>query len=176
MIVSEQQAFLPPNNGTCACLNQNLTYTCVVDGAGTTVWSGTSFACPTQDDMEVTLRHSSFNEGTAFGQCNEGSVTVQAVNVTANRFYTSELIANVTNELDGSNVSCLLSSGRGRITVGGARIIVARGNYNGITIVNVFEYVMDQLGGWHKYTLIFSGKKPVSYIHVVVRSFCTCIA
>ena len=147
MIVSEQQAFLPPNNGTCACLNQNLTYTCVVDGPGATVWSGTSFACPTQDDMEVTLRHSSFIEGTAFGLCNEGRVTVQAVNVTANRYYTSELIANITNGLNGSDISCLLDSG-GRSTVGSAQIIVITGTI--IITDNVFEYVVMifDFGSW----------------------------
>ena len=97
-------------------------------GAGSTVWSGTAFDCPSTSS-EITLRHSQFSSNQAFGICNNGEIVGRGIGVT-NNCYTSQLNVTVREGFNNKSVQCVQNSNQGTIEVGQSLLSIASGKYN----------------------------------------------
>ena len=83
---------------------------CTITGGGATVWQGTIFdGCQNE---KIILRHSGFTLGIVVQEsCGmRGLVVVRSLSV-ASRSYTSQLLVNITEELNGKTIECANESG-----------------------------------------------------------------
>ena len=92
----------------CVCPGDILTYECTVEGAGSTIWTGSAFTCSASRN-EISLLHNRFSstEGD-YGSCNNEAIVARSlgVNVEGN-LYTSQLNVTVTAEIAGMTIMCL---------------------------------------------------------------------
>ena len=91
---------------SCICLNGDISYTCVVNGPGFTIWRGSAFECSAQLNR-ILLRHASFESGT-MGLCNDGAIVGRSLAV-SDGVYTSQLTVSVTSNLIGRIIECSYS-------------------------------------------------------------------
>ena len=91
---------------SCTCLNSDVTYTCVVDGLGFTIWQGSAFDCTAQLNR-ILLCHTLFESGT-MGLCNGGDIVGRSLGVSGS-VYTSQLTVSVTSNLIGRMIECAYS-------------------------------------------------------------------
>ena len=92
-----------PANVSCACPGEVLTFVCIINEGGTTLWTGTAFSC---NSNEILLRHSQFSEsGGTSGSCNNGAISGQSIGVT-DGCYSSELDVTVSPNLNGRTILC----------------------------------------------------------------------
>ena len=100
-------------------------YNCTVAaGEGSTVWTGSAFDCPGTNDSIILRHHEFFTDSTtAYGTCNNGSITGRGVSVNGDCF-TSQLYIgfSVTLDLVGENVICIYKNGSQELIVGNATI------------------------------------------------------
>lgn len=108
----------------CVCPGHNLRYECTVVGEGTTVWQGSAFSCPSIND--ISLRHTKFRTQTAFGECNNGSISGRGVSVIGNS-YTSQLNVTVSSNLSGKTVECVYDDGLTTTTIGNSSMLITSG-------------------------------------------------
>ena len=96
-------ALQSPPNVNCTCPGEVLTFTCIINEGGTTLWTGTAFSCNLN---EILLRHSQFSvPGGTSGSCNNGAITGRSIGVT-NGCYSSELNVTVSPNLNGRTILC----------------------------------------------------------------------
>ena len=108
---------------SCICTGDVLTYECDIVGPGTTVWKGTGFEnCPSQGD-QILLPHILFMDGTASGECNDGSVLAKGIEVTNGQCYGSQLNITVSNHFNNMNVTCVYVATNGTQRVIGSSTI-----------------------------------------------------
>ena len=93
--------------GSYLCHEGILIFSCRVDGGITTVWKGSIFNCPGNQN-EITLRHSEFDNGVAeaTGSCNDGNIVAYNIDVT-NGIYSSQLNVTVSPEMHNETVECI---------------------------------------------------------------------
>ena len=92
---------------------------CTITGGGATVWQGTIFdGCRNE---KITLRHSAFISGIVLQEsCGmRGPVVGRSVSV-AGGSYTSQLLVNISEDLNGKTIECANKSGQ---IVGSKQII-----------------------------------------------------
>ena len=120
---SVESQFESPPNATCACPNEVLTYTCIVDGGNVTIWRGSAFDC---DRNEIILHHRDFSNRT-LGKCNDGAIQGESVTVDGNH-YTSRLNVTVHKGLNNKIITCssdlMQNIGKSEIKLAG-KIIIA---------------------------------------------------
>ena len=126
-ILSANNELQVPDNATCACPGEVLTYTCSVIGGGNTVWNGTAFNCGSGGTNEISLRHTQFNlsEG-ATGSCNNDAIMAQSIGV-VNICYMSQLTVRVSTTLNDRSIQCTHDSSTGLIAIGSDVIAVVTG-------------------------------------------------
>ena len=84
---------------------------CTITGGGATVWQGTIFdGCQNE---KITLRHSGFTSGTVIQEsCGmRGPVVGCSVSV-AGGSYISQLLINITEELNNKTIECANENGQ----------------------------------------------------------------
>ena len=84
---------------------------CTITDGGATVWQGTIFdGC--QND-KITLRHSVFTSGKVIQEScgTRGPVVGHSVSV-VNGSYTSRLLVNISEDLNGKTIECTNESGQ----------------------------------------------------------------
>ena len=95
------------------CPRDTVVYQCTVCGAGATVWSGSLFACVGD---KIILRHHQFRNGSASGECNNGTVIAQSTGVVSTDAnsslsvrdcYSSQLNISTNIDMDNKTVTCL---------------------------------------------------------------------
>ena len=107
----------------CACPGQNLIFTCTIVAGRVTIWRGSAFDCPGNQN-EIQLLHNGFsNPGALVGECNDGAIVAESVGVNGT-CYTSQLNVTVSRRLHNKTVTCSESSnsneiGKSRINVAG---------------------------------------------------------
>ena len=109
---------------------------CTITGGGATVWQGTIFdGCQNE---RITLRHYTFTSGrVAQESCGmRGPVVGRSVSV-ANESYTSQLLVNISEELNGKTIKC--ANERGQI-VGSKQIDIPSGKitYTFFPVINYY--------------------------------------
>ena len=108
---------------SCTCPGNEVVFECAVAGGGATIWQGTALEeCA---GGRIILRHSQFEYGHNVSQtCGaNGPVVGRATSVVSDS-YTSQLIINVSQHLNGSTIECAGDSGR---QVGRRQIILTTG-------------------------------------------------
>ena len=96
---------------SCTCPENEVVFECAVAGGGATIWQGTALEeCA---GGRIILRHSRFESGQNINQtCGaSGPIVSHAVSVVSDS-YTSQLIINVSQHLNGSTIECASDSGR----------------------------------------------------------------
>lgn len=98
----------------CVCPGDEIRYECSISGAGSTVWSGTLFNCPAQQN-EIVLLHSRFDG--AIKYCNSTNRSI-AAHATEHEdvCFTSQLIFNASTAVNPSIVTCVHDDGVGLIS------------------------------------------------------------
>jgi hypothetical protein len=102
-----------------------LSYTCTVEGGNITIWSGSAFDCA---ENEIILCHNEFDNGTS-GECNDGGIIGQSVNIFGAHYYISQLNILVSNELNNKTVNCSSDSEIYNNSIIGESWINVAGNY-----------------------------------------------
>ena len=117
-----------PDNATCACPGEVLTYSCSVIGAGNTVWNGTAFNCGSSGTQnEISLRHTQFDRpGGATGSCNNDAIKAQSIGV-VNNCYTSNLTVRISTTLNNTSIQCTHDSSEGQLSIGSSVVLVMTG-------------------------------------------------
>ena len=95
---------------SCVCPGCELVVECTVTDGGVTVWQGTIFdGCQNE---KITLRHSAFTLGIIIRELcgTRGLVVGRSISV-AGGSYTSQLLVNITEELNGKTIECANESG-----------------------------------------------------------------
>ena len=111
---------------SCICPGYEAVFECIVTGGGATTWNGTAFETCSNGN-EIVLRHSIFNQSGWSQYCGDsGPIIVHTVSV-MNETFTSQLVVNVSQSLNGTNVECSSSSGS---RVGTKQIQLTTGAYN----------------------------------------------
>ena len=99
---------------------------CTVVGAGSTLWEGTAFDCPSTTDG-IVLRHSQFNvPAGAFGDCTNRTIVGRSLRVEGN-CYISQLNVTVSLSSNGATVQCVHDTGSAMNTINTSRISVISG-------------------------------------------------
>lgn len=107
----------------CACVGQNYTYQCSVNGGDLTVWSGSVI----EVGCEIILFHNQYESmSSASGVCNNGAVSGRSIEV-VNSSYTSELTIRVSNNLDGRIVKCLVDDGIEETLINSSTLLITKG-------------------------------------------------
>ena len=101
----------------CVCPGDTLTYECTAMGGGSTVWTGTAFNCPANNN-ELILIHYRFLliKGTS-ATCNNGAIVARSLSVEGNNNYTSQLNVTVTPDIAAKNIKCLYDNGSTEATL-----------------------------------------------------------
>ena len=108
-----QQSVLKMGSGqlikisNCTCLEDIITYNCVITGSGFTVWQGNAFDCSAQNNKTL-LRHTLFGGSGTMKQCNGGAIVGRSLGVSGD-IYTSELNVTASSDLIGRTVECAYS-------------------------------------------------------------------
>ena len=92
-----------------ACPGDLLTYECFATGGsniGATVWTGTAFNCPSNEN-EIILLHVYINR---IYTCNNGIIVARMLSVEGNN-YTSQLNVTVTPDTAGKTTECVYNDG-----------------------------------------------------------------
>ena len=95
-------------------------------GIGSTIWRGTIFDCPSNDN-EIVLLHSQFGSNRAFGTCNNRAVIGQSVGIMENDCFTSQLLVTVSGNMNNNTVDCVHNSVTGLVIVGTSTVVVVEG-------------------------------------------------
>ena len=104
-----------------------LTFNCTVLGGIATLWKGTAFDCPLNDN-EILLRHGRFGTGGTSGECNNRAIVGRSVSVEGADCYTSRLSVTISDGLNNETVRCILNSDSGMaIPVGETSLNVISG-------------------------------------------------
>ena len=101
-------------------------FTCIIVGGGVTVWRGSAFNCPSNND-EILLRHSQFAEDNAFGYCNSEDIEGQGLRNVENNCFSSQLNINVSSEFNNKTVECAFNNGMSVRTIGTVTLTVLTG-------------------------------------------------
>ena len=112
------------NESNCICPGQTLTYECVVEGGGTTVWQGSALNC--LSDTRFLLRHSQFDSGITDKECNNGSIVAHSVRVVDDS-YISQLNVKVSPEMNNKTVECLYDDGTMTALIGISTVTITTG-------------------------------------------------
>ena len=117
-----------PANAGCSCPGELLTFTCTVMGGGVTLWRGTAFNCPSNN--EIILRHSQYASGGsgASGECNGGAITGQGSRNVVNSNFSSQLNITVSAALNRRSVECAYNDGQQTSRIGLSTLTVITGN------------------------------------------------
>ena len=110
----------------CTCVGYNIQYDCAVEGGVGTRWRIQNINC------EIFLRHSQFGGSVSTQQtCSNPNyrVIARGVGVT-NGVYFSQLLVNISQELDGDNVECIRFDGASNTTIGMQSISLSPGKCN----------------------------------------------
>ena len=127
---SNSQLFVP-EDVKCACPQDVLTFSCQVAGSGVTIWRGSVFKCPDQNN-EIILRHSQYEMGSASGFCQDDVTRIDGdglQNVT-NGLFTSQVTIPVSANFNGASVECAHNDGQRTTTVDSATLNVVTGIVN----------------------------------------------
>ena len=136
-----------PPKGTYSCPGSNITYTCVLCSsfAGvTTVWRGSAFNCPSNENNAANQLSLSQKSGgvvnpTAGGSC--GNLSAVTTNVSADGYcYTSVLTIPAVQGLNGTTVMCV--DGVTGAVVGNDTMIVKMTGDLGHTVIREHTYIM----------------------------------
>ena len=114
--------------GNCLCPEGILVFSCRVNGGGATVWKGSIFNCPGNQN-EITLHHSVFDNriSEATGSCNDGNIVAYNINVT-NNIYSSQLNVTVSPEMHNGTIECIHDTlNATSVLVGAYTLILATG-------------------------------------------------
>ena len=117
-----------PANARCSCPGEFLVFTCTVVGGGVTLWRGTAFNCPS--DNEIILRHSQYVSGGASGECNGGAITGQGLQNVVNNHFISQLNITLSAALNGRSVECAYNDGQQTSRIGIFTLTIITGNNN----------------------------------------------
>lgn len=117
---------LVPDNVNCSCPGEILTYTCNINGGGTTLWGGSAFDCSSTSN-EIRLRHSQFATPGTSGTCNNNAMRARSVGVVNNVCYISELSVTVSSAFNNSMIRCNHDSGTGERSIGSFTLTVVSG-------------------------------------------------
>jgi hypothetical protein len=111
--------------GNCLCPEGILVFTCSVNDGVATVWKGSIFNCPGNQN-DVTLRHSVFDDGiTEPKTCNDGNIVAYDIDAT-NNIYSSQLNITVSPEMHNGTVECIQYTFNSTyITVGAYTLILS---------------------------------------------------
>ena len=116
-----------PPNVSCACPGEVLTFICIINEAGITLWTGSAFSCNSNDI--ILLHHSQFSEpGGTSGSCNNGSISGRSIGVT-NGCYSSELDVTVSPDFNGRTILCN-HDGITQRTIGASTLNVVTGKFS----------------------------------------------
>ena len=115
---------------SCICPGYEAVFECIVTGSITTIWSGTAFDQCSSDT--IVLRHNQFDQPEYSQNCGGSeSIIGRAVSVVNNDSYTSQLVVNVSEGLNGTNVECSSSNGSHIMhNIGTKQILLTTGTYN----------------------------------------------
>jgi hypothetical protein len=116
---------LQPRGTQCACAGDRLIYNCSIMGGTATLWRGTAFDCP-MDENEITFRHSQFAANQEIRICNDGDLVGRNVGV-VNDCYTSQLNVIVRESFNNKTVQCAFTSSEGMTTIGESLLRVVSG-------------------------------------------------
>ena len=99
-------------------------YECTVVGSAiqSTVWRGNALDC----SSGISLLHGQFLD--ASGTCNGGAILARITSYDGDRF-TSQLIVNISLDLNGKEIQCAYDNGRERTPVNTSTIRVITGWY-----------------------------------------------
>lgn len=88
---------------------------------GLTVWTGSAFDCARG---EVVLLHQRFPENSR-SECNayDGSITAQSLRVENNSCFVSQLNVNVSHDMIGKTIKCILDDLYNETLIGSLEII-----------------------------------------------------
>lgn len=123
--------------GDCTCPEDIVTYNCIVNAPGLggfTIWRGTAFdECPDVQNR-VLLRHNSYQNGGAFGQCGD-AIVGRSLQVEPNFVYISQLQINIAANpgLIGRTVECVYNPSGNTIIFINSTTIDIEGNYDAIS-------------------------------------------
>lgn len=122
------EVFLAISDG-CVCPGQSLTLVCTViemtphqfESGGSTVWSGTSFYCPSSSNVITFLHNRFLNNQSESGECNSNNdiktFGAQILHFNPdNATYTSQLNVTINSDLLGQNISCAYDDGLSIVT------------------------------------------------------------
>ena len=91
----------------CTCPGYYSQYECTVTGGIATVWKGTAFNCPSNDN-EIVLLHAHSTESAE--TCNNGAIIGRVIS-TDNGTYTSQLMVRISPEMSSSTITCAYDNG-----------------------------------------------------------------
>jgi hypothetical protein len=124
-LILANDALQSPTNVNCSCPGEKLTFICIINEGGTTLWTGTAFSC---NSNEILLRHSQFSvPGGTSGSCNNGAISGRSIGVT-DRCYSSQLNVTVSSGLNGRTILCN-HDGTGIRNIGASTLSVVTGKY-----------------------------------------------
>lgn len=109
----------------CVCPGDRILYECSIFGVGSTVWNGTLFYCPAQNN-EICLLHSSFDEMTMYCNTTNRSVAVHAIK-SENLCFTSQLTFSADAGVNQSTVTCVHDNEVDLRIIGSHTVIVTTG-------------------------------------------------
>lgn len=121
--IAQENELIDVSSCDTGCPGCEMVVECTITGGGATIWQGTIFdGCRNE---KITLRHSAFISGIVLQEsCGmRGAVTGRSVSV-AGGSYTSQLLVNITEDLNGMTIEC--ANGSGQI-VGSKQIYIASG-------------------------------------------------
>ena len=114
---------------TCICSGDRIIYECSVSGPGATVWSGSLFQCPAQQD-ELFLLHSIFDGVKKYCNTTNRAVVVHSVSH-ENNCFTSQLEFSADPSMNYSTVMCTHDNEVDLIAIASQTLIITIGkNYN----------------------------------------------
>ena len=108
------EQFIVPETYRCACSNTVLTFECITDGSGQTLWNGTAFNCENKGN-QIILSNSAFSSAGAgsIGTCSD-NIVARGIKVDG-RCHTSQLNVTVTSSgLNQTSIVCHSSTQVGR--------------------------------------------------------------
>ena len=116
-----------PANVRCSCPREFLVFNCTIMDGGITLWRGTAFNCPSDND-EIILRHSQYASGSASGECNSGAITGHSLQNVVNNRFTSQLNITSSAALNRRSVECAYDDGQQTSRIGISTLTVITGN------------------------------------------------
>ena len=109
----------------CICSGDRIVYECSLSGPGSTVWSGTLFRCPAQQN-EIFFLHSRFDGLTKYCNITNRSLAAHAVK-RENNCFTSLLNFSADPSMNNSTAMCIHDNEMDSITIASQTLIVITG-------------------------------------------------